>query len=62
MTEDEILTQWAARWWAHRTHERYLRDRKTGMEPWLEFWAKVRYAADQFRLEIRKLNQYWRLS
>ena len=59
---DAGARQWASRWWAHRVHERYLRERKTGMEPWFEFWATIRYAADQARLEFRRCCEYGRSS
>jgi hypothetical protein len=36
------------------------RYRKSGMEPWFEFWEAVRYAVEQFAIEWRKAQEYKR--
>jgi hypothetical protein len=33
---------------------------KTGMEPWFEFWEKVRYAIEQTRIEWQNWQAYAR--
>lgn len=32
--------------------------KRTGMDPWFEFWSKVRYAVEQFRIEYANYRAY----
>lgn len=34
--------------------------KRTGMEPWFDFWAKVRYAIDQVWIEFQIWREYRR--
>jgi hypothetical protein len=43
-----------------REHRQYLKYRKTGMEPWFQFWEAVRDSIKQIRKEWEEHKAYMR--
>ncbi len=43
-----------------RAHWWYLKTRKSGMEPWFQFWDSVTYAIEKFKIEWANHKTYMR--